>query len=396
MSKCYVFEWLDILINVTLNPERTSGVDLTEQDMTALTEHINSEKERIQVEMNTTVFGLMDEAEIKCCITKYHLSLIGFLDQAILNQGKAAKRTHLRQAIDLVIAIIDELLLFVESRFVHYLGTDERLPVTVLARTKSELSKRLSLITEKWPSSCEFRAAFEIAIREILAFLDQPTERHALTFEDIAYIRDLCYEMEQLQVSHSPVVYSPLDLLLISMNFNSKLYFQNLIQRMSAHADNVAASAEKLEQLLFLLKVLKQLPLRPFVSFDRANGAINEQLSNWLNLEIDYLERRAQLPAQHPTIVATNTDQKKDCKKILSVLSVDQMALLLRAADDLKVIMSKSLNAVFKCIVPYLSTPYQENISYDSMRSKSYAAETRDKQIVIQTLQQIIAKIDEY
>jgi hypothetical protein len=51
---------------------------------------------------------------------------------------------------------------------------------------------------------------------------------------------------------------------------------------------------------------------------------------------------------------------------------------------------------VFKTIVPHLSTPYQENISYDSMRSKSYTAETRDKEIAIQTLEQMIKKIKEY
>ncbi len=62
----------------------------------------------------------------------------------------------------------------------------------------------------------------------------------------------------------------------------------------------------------------------------------------------------------------------------------------------MKIIMARSLNSVFKNIVPHLSTPYQEDISYDSMRSKSYSAEQRDKEIVIQTLQQMISKIKEY
>lgn len=88
--------------------------------------------------------------------------------------------------------------------------------------------------------------------------------------------------------------------------------------------------------------------------------------------------------------------QKTEPQKLLCILSVDQMALLLRAADDLKIVTARSLNAVFKTIVPHLSTPYQENISYDSMRSKSYTAETRDKEIIIETLQQMIKKIEEY
>lgn len=83
-------------------------------------------------------------------------------------------------------------------------------------------------------------------------------------------------------------------------------------------------------------------------------------------------------------------------KKLLCDLSVDQMALLLRSAEDLKIIKSRSINSLFKTIVPYLSTPNQKDISPDSMRSKSYVAETRDKEIAIQALEKMIKRIKEY
>ncbi len=80
----------------------------------------------------------------------------------------------------------------------------------------------------------------------------------------------------------------------------------------------------------------------------------------------------------------------------LWILSVETNGSGIRYADDLKIVIARSLNTVFKTIVPHLTTPFQENISYDSMRSKSYAAETRDKEIVIQTLEKMIKKIREY
>jgi hypothetical protein len=54
------------------------------------------------------------------------------------------------------------------------------------------------------------------------------------------------------------------------------------------------------------------------------------------------------------------------------------------------------MNEVFKTIVPHLSTPYKENLSYDSMRSKSYVAEERDKKTAIETLEKLIEKIKSY
>jgi hypothetical protein len=87
-------------------------------------------------------------------------------------------------------------------------------------------------------------------------------------------------------------------------------------------------------------------------------------------------------------------DTKND--KVLCKLSTDQTALLLRASDELKILIAKSMNHVFKTIVPFLSTPNKADLSYDSMRSKSYVAEERDKKIVIETLERMIKQIKEY
>jgi hypothetical protein len=54
------------------------------------------------------------------------------------------------------------------------------------------------------------------------------------------------------------------------------------------------------------------------------------------------------------------------------------------------------MNHLFKTIVPFLSTPNKVNLSYDSMRSKAYVAEERDKAIAIETLERMIKQIKEY
>lgn len=77
-------------------------------------------------------------------------------------------------------------------------------------------------------------------------------------------------------------------------------------------------------------------------------------------------------------------------------MSSDQIGLILRAADELRILVAKSMSEVFRTIVPHLSTPYKDSLSYDGMRSKSYVAEERDKQIAIETLERIIKKIKEY
>ena len=86
----------------------------------------------------------------------------------------------------------------------------------------------------------------------------------------------------------------------------------------------------------------------------------------------------------------------KDPFKIICELSVDQMGIMLKAADDIKLIVSRSLSMVFKSIVPYLSTSKKKELSWDSMRSNSYHPEERDKEVAIVALEKMIGKIKAY
>lgn len=90
-------------------------------------------------------------------------------------------------------------------------------------------------------------------------------------------------------------------------------------------------------------------------------------------------------------------DSQPDHKqKILCTLSGDQIALILRGADEAQIIKARSMNAVFKSLVPFLSTEYRENLSPDSIRSKAYNPEEADREAAISALQAIIRKIQSY
>ncbi|MEO3404981.1 hypothetical protein AAFN85_13830 [Mucilaginibacter sp. CAU 1740] len=82
--------------------------------------------------------------------------------------------------------------------------------------------------------------------------------------------------------------------------------------------------------------------------------------------------------------------------KVLCRLSVDQIAIILKAADDIKLVISRSFSQVLKSIVPYLSTQRFENFSWKSARSSTYKMENNDKEAVIGILEALIRKVREY
>lgn len=92
----------------------------------------------------------------------------------------------------------------------------------------------------------------------------------------------------------------------------------------------------------------------------------------------------------------TDKPKRPNPYKLICALSQDQLGIILKSADDLRIIISRSLSNIFNQLAPYLSTPYKEDLSPDSMRSHTYSIEERDKQVAIDTLQRMIEKIREY
>lgn len=92
---------------------------------------------------------------------------------------------------------------------------------------------------------------------------------------------------------------------------------------------------------------------------------------------------------------ATNNANKM-LFKVLCKLSVDQIGIVLKACDDTKLILAKSLSIVFQAIVPFLSTDRMKHISWGSMRKSTYQFSRSDLEFVIAVLEQLIEKIREY
>ncbi len=399
MCRGYILEWLDALITVSFNPTRTDFNAIQPVNSIQLKSKIEEEKDKIQTFLKRMVFSMGDEKKIELLIKQYHSGLIILLDQALENHVKCpSKLTELKELTNNLISCVDELLSFVEVRFLDYLSLNERVPATYLSVTKKDLKQRLDKLTENFKRKVSHIGIADIVLHELYAFIGCSKDEHSFIFKEIFYIKEICKKLEHLDITNCESnTYTCLDQLLIYMNFNSKPYIDNLTQRLAKKINCCENIADKMEMLLLHFKEFKQMHRKPGINFDSTYSDLDIEISNWFTQEIFYLEKKL-----HYAIVPLKGHSEKpinknsDVQKVLCILSVDQMAIVLRSTDDLKILMARSLNAIFKSIVPYLSTPYQENISYDSMRSKSYAIETRDKEIVIQTLEEMIKKIREY
>ncbi len=396
----YILEWLDSLITVSLNPAKNDHATVTDEQIKTILTQMAVEKAKFQSLLKNHVFGLTKEKQIELFLKQYHSALIILLDQALENnKAIPSKKKALKRLANETITCVDQLLSFIETRFSDYLCLDERIPLTYLSVLKKELKPRIDKLNLKLSKEITDDQLRDIVVNCLFFFIDN--EYNSVTFQELLYIKELLNELEALEaLEENKSTFSSLDRILIYLNFNHTEYMNYLTRKIANKINTHDDVSKRMDCLLIHFKEFNQMHRKLGIALYPQQVDLKDELSNWFSQEIFYIEKKLHfsiVPLKDKVAgIKEQTPVEKEKSKVLCVLSTDQTALILRAADELKILMAKSMNEVFKKIVPHLSTPYKENLSYDSMRSKSYVAETRDKEIAIQTLEKMIKKIKEY
>lgn len=398
MVQKYPLEWLDSLISLTLNPQKIYFHDLTKDDIQSLSEKAAIEAVHIQSELKNQVFSLHKESQIRLLVQKYHSALIFLLDTIISYQQDAAfSKSDYSNLAKALVSCLDELLFFIETRFANFLSLEERVPLTYLEVSRKELKIKLDRLQKKLIADVADPAFTGIVLESLYKFIHHK-KGDTVSFRELLYRKELLQKLESIRDTKSQTsIYNALNELLVYMNFNSRGYINYFTKVIADKINLLQTKAERIDSLHFHYKEFRQMQYHQRMILYPQHQSLKAILSEWFEQEIAYIEKTIHL-SDHPVkeLKKSNVGQFKIADKILVKLSTDQIALILRAADESRLLEARSMSEVFKKIVPFLSTPNKEELSYDSVRSKSYVAEDRDKQTAVAALEKVIAKIKSY
>ncbi|MDP5198984.1 hypothetical protein [Flavobacterium sp. DG2-3] len=397
MITIYPLEWIDSLILLTLNPNKSNIGNLSQSDLVFITENLSRESHKIQIQLKNEIFALQKKRQIRLLVRKYHSTLVYLLDNIIENQNNEILKDGIFFRItESIIDTLDDLLYFVENRYPNYLNLDERVPLPYLLVSRKEILLKIGRLSKKKTAINDVNRVIQIIV-DALTVSNQINAGNKITYREVLYQKELLKKVEmQLAIESKSNFYSLLDELLIEVNFNDSFYISHVIEKVENHLKSQETLAGKIGELLFCYKEFSQLSSSERIAFDPSKQNISFMLENWFRHEIKYLERKKELSVDVDENNAATESMQMGEDKVECTLSTDQMALILRAGDESRVLKARSMSLVFKTIVPFLSTPFKKNLSYQSVRSKSYNAEDRDKEIAIQTLKKIIEKIKSY
>jgi hypothetical protein len=156
--------------------------------------------------------------------------------------------------------------------------------------------------------------------------------------------------------------------------------------------DKVKVVAGHYDQAVRLLRQQTQINLAQYPEKSPLRDT-GQQLLDHLNEFYRSVHQRYPVHASEPS---PDNPGSSALYKVLCRLSVDQIAIILKAADDIKLVVTRSFSQVLKSIVPFLSTERFKDFSWKSARTSTYKMEDGDKTIAIETLEALIGKIREY
>lgn len=259
--------------------------------------------------------------------------------------------------------------------------------------------KQLKKKSENYPHS---RTTLNLVLQGLQTFLSEdkiPPYQMAF-FKKIEYQLVLANKLECIDWNNHEIEgFSPVDEVLICMNYNNSTYMKILECWLSERINTSSGIAEQLQQVYYYRKVFSQLHSNQEFSLNQNYPPLSQVIGNWLLHETKYWENRLNLWVRVREVRQEDESSAKKNRpqeRIQWSLSADQIALILRAADQSRIILAKSMSAVFKMVVPHIQTPYRDSLSHSATRTGAYHAEQTDKDKAINALQKMIECIKGY
>lgn len=380
----HALERLDHLIAIEINPQKNNNLNITGNHIENWSLNVKSEIENIARYLLRRSVKLKKEKEIELLVQQYQGTIIQFLDKVFIFKSAYTSPPY-QILFDSILQQLDELLTHIEQRYYRFFNQEEKVPDCYLNLIQQDMSRELKQVHKFLLESIDQKLA-EIILKPIKTFIK--TKNGSISYKQMIYMKNLVKEIIQLpnqeSISKDTIIQS-----LIYWNFNSTSLINFAIERIR-HELNTTQH-EKVERLTDQLKKINLLVMKPGAALYQHKPSVKERIQSWLLEEINFIQVQQSLFIRPAPLEKDSEDLK-----INTSLSVQQLALWIRAAKDTGMIINKNHTALLKTMARIFTTPHSESISAESLRIKSYANEKSAQNALKDLLMKMYKQVHNY
>ena len=276
----------------------------------------------------------------------------------------------------LMYAELEKLLAHFEQTFPEHLNLTAPLSYRRRVQALADVQTPLAAVLLALHSAEGLPERLLALVHECLSRLLITVQDSHLSYQDLLYPRLLLRELHARLQRQWPLTTVNLGRLLLRYNFNASEFFCLIKDHIRAEAEATGDHfADQLPVIFRYLTRYRQLQPATEVAYVSTLPPLRTQLLNWLEAERDYLTHLVQAAAAAPVA-------SPESARILSPLSVAQMAQLLRTLYDAGVFGQANQRDLFRLLAANFRTARQERISEKSLADKYYNAEDSTRQAV--------------
>jgi hypothetical protein len=352
------------------------------------------EMENIKTFLNRRSFAMDNERSFELLIRQYQVQIAVWLND-LFYQKQNGNGSYPTWAIDFIIGELESLLRFIYTRYPSFFNLGEKVPEISLQHIQGSLKERFKKLRKYLLKELKNEEHVQLALLPLKKLLEAGL-KNSITYRFLLYtirVEKTLYDFNLKSYAGTLREDEAIIDLIILLNYNCIEAQRFLIDKITEEVKNEHSTENKINRLCFFLKELRQLEEKPNMAFKNNRRSLKEQITEWISEEIRYHERN---------VLSVSVDQAEKEKALLTgekvqlSVSVDVFTIIVRAAKDNKLIITKHSTELFKLVSKHFSTKQASTISTNSLRNKSYVAESHAKREAIDFLHGMIRSIHEY
>jgi hypothetical protein len=358
----------------------------TDISVTALATETN----RIIRDLPAIIYALDDTIQRKD-FTRYHQHRLILL----MNSIASRLPDHLRNALPETASgnelqqcynHLEDLLRFLTSDYGHLVDNHLQVPHFHYLRARVSIADRLAKISEELTVAGVPADTLHVILHPYANCLTGTPDNYGLTYHQLTYLDELLRGLHNLSATLATPMQN-IENLLISLNHNTPEYYQYIINTIEQDLSDIPDVTHKLYKVMALQKSVNQQPVWSDCGFDPDGPSLKQLLLNWLQEEYQFLQHLQQTAAT-PQPPADMVQWQHF--KIVTALSVHQLAHLFGLLMEAGVITNKNKSEISDFISVFFSSSKQQDIAAGSLRKKMYDATPSVVKAVRDTLHQLI------
>lgn len=359
---------------------------------------LKQEKEKLIEKIKNKIHQTNSKEEIEQYIHKHQQSLIA-LCVKVLNQSNFEKKyssckireTYSDQDIlNLIFHYLEKILRFIESNYLRFIDKNVSIPYKSKLIEEYDLENKTAYVKSTILES-DLNLEFKSIVLTPLFRLNQFNIKDRISYQELIYYNTYITEFYNNLKLDQEITELRIIRIMFHINYNSLSLLDYLQKQINSTLQELGDRNLQLDYLYKVLKETNQKNICSHLAFNLGELNLKVLLSAWIEEEIQYINKLQNNQKSEETLFANGTEKSK----ILSDLTVSELALLFRLMHDTGALQHENQSEIIQFIADNFYTKRAENISTSSLRTKYYSPDDvtiKSLKLKIQNISDLIDK----